>query len=85
MSSEDSSMSPHREPRESHCRCCGGYAGYGADPAYCATCRAAGEHLTTCPMCDERVPRRTVDEVCSDCEETIDELDRFAGTQQEET
>lgn len=31
------------EPREAHCQCCGGRAGYGADPEYCSVCRRAGE------------------------------------------
>jgi hypothetical protein len=66
------------EPREAHCQCCGGYAGHGPDPPYCRTCRAAGEHLVTCPMCKERVPRRSFDEVCPDCEVAINELDELA-------
>jgi hypothetical protein len=69
-----------REPREAHCQCCGGYAGYGADPEYCANCRRAGEHLRYCKMCEERVPFHSIEEFCTDCSETIDELDRYADT-----
>jgi len=70
-------MSSAREPREAHCQFCGGYAGHGPDPRYCSHCRAAGEHLTTCAMCEEEVPKDEIDEFCSDCRETIDELDRL--------
>lgn len=76
--SDSSTMESQREPREAHCQCCGGYAGHGPDPSYCGTCRRAGEHLIECPMCEERVPSRTFDEVCDSCEEIINELDRFA-------
>ncbi|MFC6825702.1 hypothetical protein [Halopelagius fulvigenes] len=68
---------PIQSAREARCQCCGGFAGHGADPDYCGICRAAGEHLTTCPMCRERVPRASIDDVCPDCEETMDELDRL--------
>ena len=65
------------EPREAHCQCCGGHAGHGPDPRYCSHCRAAGEHLTTCAMCREEVPKEDVDEFCTDCQQRIDELDQL--------
>jgi len=68
---------PRPESREAHCQCCGGYAGHGPDPRYCGTCRTAGEHLVVCPMCEERVPRRSFDQVCPDCKATINELDQL--------
>jgi len=40
----DYEPTPQPEPREAHCQCCGGRAGYGADPEYCGVCRRAGEH-----------------------------------------
>ena len=55
------------EPPEARCQCCGGYAGHGRDPEYCGLCRRAGEHLTICPACEERVPRQSFDGVCPDC------------------